>query len=282
MNLSSINQQLYEYIISHSRAITEEWFQEKKTFSGPFYSNNQNPEINQVLREQHALTIKTIAHTFLEESSLFNGQLIIWAESVAQSRIEHKAPIHHVLEALSKTRSVIWKYVERFIDLHTELVTPKHILKWSSLYNSNFDQLIHHFTERYYVLSRNQLAAQQLLITELSTPVIPLVDGIAVLPIVGDIDAYRAKSFMEVIPQKCSEMETNKLVIDLSGVSIMDTRVANEMFKLIQILSLLGTETYISGISPAVAQTSIQLGHDWSEVPTYSTLKQALAKIKHS
>lgn len=280
--MSSINQQLYEYIISHSRDITEEWFQEKRKFSGPFYSNNQNPEIDQVLREQHALTIKTIAHTFLEESSLFNGQLIIWAESVAQSRIEHKSPIHHVLEALSKTRAVIWQYVEQFVDLHAESVTLEHILNWSSLYNSNFDQLIHLFTERYYVLSRKKLAAQQLLITELSTPVIPLVDGIAVLPIVGDIDAYRAKSFLEVVPQKCSEMETNKLFIDVSGVSIMDTRVANEMFKLIQILSLLGIETYISGISPEVAQTSIQFGHDWSDVPTYSTLKQALANIRTS
>lgn len=281
MNLS-INHQLYEYIISHSRTITEEWFREKRNFSGPFYSNSQNPEINQVLREQHALTIKTIAHTFLEERSLFNGQLIIWAESVAQSRIDHKAPIHHVLEALSKTREVIWKYVEQFSNLHTESVTLRDILNWSSLYNASFDQLIHHFTKRYYVLSTHQLAAQQLLITELSTPVIPLVDGIAVLPIVGDIDAYRAKSFLEVVPQKCSDMEINKLFIDVSGVSIMDTRVANEMFKLIQILSLLGIETYISGISPEVAQTSIQLGHDWSYVPTYSTLKQALAKIRHS
>lgn len=276
--MSSINQHLYEYIISHSSDITEVWFKEKRKFSGPFYSNNHNPEIDHVLREQHALTIKTIAHTFLEESTLFNEKLLIWGESVAQSRIDYNAPIHDVLEALSKTRAVIWTYVERFINLQTESVTLKQILNWSSLFNSNFDQLIHHFTERYYVLSRNQLAAQQLLITELSTPVIPLLDGVAVLPIVGDIDAYRAKTFLEIVPQKCSEMEINKLFIDVSGVLIMDTRVANEMFKLIQILSLLGIETYISGISPEVAQTSIQLGHNWSDVPTYSTLKQALAK----
>lgn len=277
--MSSINQQLYEYIISHSTDITEEWFQEKRKFSGPFYSTNQNSEIDHVLREQHAFTIKTIAQTFLEESSLFHEKLLIWGESVAQSRVDYNAPIHDVLEALSKTRAVIWTYVERFINLQTESVSIKLILNWSAKFNSNFDQLIHHFTERYYILSRNQLAAQQLLITELSTPVIPPVDGVAVLPIVGDIDAYRAKTFLEIVPQKCSEMEINKLFIDVSGVLIMDTRVANEMFKLIQILSLLGIETNISGISPEVAQTSIQLGQNWSDVPTYSTLKQALAKI---
>ncbi|RFU63111.1 STAS domain-containing protein [Peribacillus glennii] len=275
--MTSINQQLYEYIIENSSTITQKWFNEKSNFSGEFYSNNPNPKIDKILREQHALTIKTIAYAFLEEESTFHEQQLIWADTVAQSRIENNTPIHDVLEALSKTRETIWEYVETFVNKNEDMVTTQNILKWSNVFNAGFDRLLYHFSERYYQLSNSRLTAQQSLILELSTPVIPISEGVAVLPIVGDIDTTRARSLLEIVPQKCSELGINQLFIDVSGVSIVDTMVANEMFNLIKILDLLGMKTNVSGIRPEVAQTSIQLGLDWSGIRTFSSLKQALA-----
>ncbi len=274
--MNSINKELYEYLINNSRNITERWFAEKDNFTGAFYSNNSNPQIDQILLEQHALTIKTVASAFLEDKDSLEEQQVLWAETVAKSRIENNTPIHEVIEALNKTRETIWGYVDLFAKEQDELVTKTHILKWSVLFNTAFDQLIYLFSERYFELSHNRMTAQQNLINELGTPVIPILERVAVLPIVGDIDTNRAKSLLQEVPQKCSVLGIEQLFIDISAVSIMDTMVANEMFQLMEILKLLGIQTFMSGIRPEIAQTSIQLGLDFRSIPTFSSLKQAL------
>ncbi|MCZ8531934.1 STAS domain-containing protein [Psychrobacillus psychrodurans] len=276
--MASIDQELYDYILENSGNITSKWFTAKSDFDGSFYSNNPNPEIDQVLLEQHALTIRTVAYAFLEEENGFQEQLLLWAETVAKSRIEHNTPIHDVIQALNKTRETIWLYVEHFANDHLDEVNNTRILKWSRLFNTAFDQLIHSFSSRYYELSNNRLNAQQDLINELSIPIIPILDGVGVLPVIGEIDTTRARSLLEDVPYKCVEVGINKLFIDISSVTFMDTMVANEMFHLIDVLQLLGIKTSLSGIRPEVAQASIQLGVDFGNISTFSSLKQALLR----
>lgn len=276
--MASIDQELYDYILENSGNITSKWFTAKSDFDGSFYSNNPNPEIDQVLLEQHALTIRTVAYAFLEEENGFQEQLLLWAETVAKSRIEHNTPIHDVIQALNKTRETIWLYVEHFANDRLDEVNNTHILKWSRLFNTAFDQLIHSFSSRYYELSNNRLNAQQDLINELSIPIIPILDGVGVLPVIGEIDTTRARSLLEDVPYKCVEVGINKLFIDISSVTFMDTMVANEMFHLIDVLQLLGIKTSLSGIRPEVAQASIQLGVDFGNISTFSSLKQALLR----
>jgi len=277
--MSTINRELYEYILENSSNITTKWFAAKSEFNSSFYSNNANPTIDKVLREQHALTISTVAYAFLEEENGFQEQLQSWAETVAQSRIEHNTPLHDVIKALNKTRETIWIYVEKFANEYLNVMQNTDGLKWSRLFHTAFDHLIYSFSERYYHLSNNRLNAQQALINELSIPVIPILENIGVLPIVGDIDTYRSRLLLESVPTTCVEMNIEKLFIDISSVRFMDTMVANELFRLIDVLQMLGVKTSLSGIRPEVAQTSIQLGVNFSGISTFSSLKQALSRI---
>ncbi|WP_160118368.1 STAS domain-containing protein [Bacillus sp. V59.32b] len=277
--MNSIDQQLYAYIVENTKYITEEWFRQRKELSGPFYNKNTNPVIEEELSSQHALTIKTLASAFLEDSDAFGNYLEKWANTVAQSRVENQIPIHEVLEALSKTRQTIWEYIETFIFENNEMVTTGKITSWSATYNSAFDQLNYMFSKKYNDITYSRLMDQQTLINELGSPLIPILEGIAVLPLVGDIDTKRARSILEITPQKCVESKINKLFIDVSAVPIIDMMVASELFKLTEVLGLLGIKTYISGVRPEVAQTAIQLGLDFSGLPTFSSMKQALAKI---
>lgn len=276
--MSSINQQLYSYLIENSQNITKQWFEEKRKFTDPFYSNNPNPQIDVILQEQHALTIRTVASALWEGENSFPELLDIWAENVAKNRVENSIAIHNVIEALNKTRETIWSFVESFVNEKTDSITHGDILKWSSVYNISFDRLIFEFSKRYYLLSNTRFNAQQTLIRELSSPIIPILEKVGVLPIVGDIDTYRAKSLTDEIPQKCIEHGIDKLFIDISAVPIIDTMVANELFKFMEILSLLGIQPFVSGISPEVAQTSVQLGLDFGNISTYSSLRQALLR----
>ncbi|WP_419961200.1 STAS domain-containing protein [Psychrobacillus sp. BM2] len=276
--MASIDQDLYEYLIENTSNITSQWFAAKRDFNGSFYSNNPNPNIDQVLMEQHALTIRTVAYAFLEKETGFQEQLLLWTDTVPKSRIEHNTPIHDVIQALNKTRETIWLYVEYFANDRLDELSCTLILKWSRLFNTAFDQLIHSFSSRYYELANNRLNAQQSLINELSIPVIPILDGVGVLPVIGVIDTERARLLLECVPYKCVEIGIDKLFIDISAVSVMDTMVANEMFHLIDVLQLLGIKTSLSGIRPEVAQTSIQLGVDFGNISTFSSLKQALLR----
>lgn len=273
--MSSINQQLYNYIIENSQHITQNWLEEKRNFTDPFYSNNPNPNIDEQLKEQNALTIRTVATAFWNEDS-FMELLEVWAETVAKNRVENNIAIHNVIEALNKTREIIWSYVARFVKEQGDNITNIEILTWSAVFNQSFDRLILEFTKRYYSLFSTRFNAQQTLIRELSSPIIPILEKVGVLPIVGEVDTYRAKSLTDEIPQKCMELGLEKLFIDISAVSIIDTMVANELYKFMEVLSLLGIRPYISGIRPEVAHTSVQLGLDFGNISTFSSLKQAL------
>lgn len=136
--------------------------------------------------------------------------------------------------------------------------------------------IILEFTKQHAKASVSRLNAQQEMIVEMSAPVISLTDEIGFLPLVGEISTYRAHVIFEKTLNQCVEKQLQKLFIDLSGVPIIDTMVAHQIFQVINGLKLIGVETALSGISPQIAQTSIQLGLNFNDIKIYNTLKQAV------
>ncbi|MGE7906313.1 STAS domain-containing protein [Peribacillus sp. NPDC094092] len=275
--MDKIDENLYRYILDNSSKITENWLALREKQSGSIYSMDINAEIEKLLREQNTLTIKTVTSALLEDKTAFIDTMEQWATLVAKSRVESDTPIYEVLEALNKVRETYWAFITDYMLMDTE-ITKDIIIRWSGLINRAFDQLNREFTEQYYLLTKVRLLAQQELINELGAPVIPIVDAIAVLPLIGEIDTFRAKEILNATPSKCISKNVTHLFIDLSGVALLDTMVAQQIYQLISTLNLLGIQSTISGIRPEVAQTSIQLGLDFSQVSTHSTLKQALSK----
>ncbi|AOH57307.1 sulfate transporter [Peribacillus muralis] len=269
---------LYRYILDHSSMITEKWLALREKQVGSIYSVDTDAEVEKLLRKQNTLTIKTVTSALLEDKSSFIENMEQWATMVAKSRVESDTPIYEVLEALNKVRETYWDFITDHMLKDDNEIAKDTIIRWSRVINQAFDQLNREFTEQYYLLTQKRLHAQLDLITELGSPVIPIVDAMAVLPLIGEIDTYRAKEIVETTPSKCISKNISHLFIDLSGVTLLDTMVAHQVFELIRTLKLLGIQSTISGIRPEVAQTSIQLGLDFSQVLTYSTLKQALTK----
>ncbi|MGE7604255.1 STAS domain-containing protein [Peribacillus sp. NPDC097675] len=269
---------LYQYIMDHSSTITERWLDLREKVDGSIYSVDNQDEVEELLRTQNTLTIKTVTSTLLDDQTTFMENMERWALIVAKSRVESETPIYEVLDAINKVRVIYWSFMEEYMLQEEPIITKEMIIRWSHLIHAAFDRLNIEFTEQYYRLTEKKLTAQQEIINEIGAPVIPIVDAIAVLPLIGEIDAIRAKEILNLTPSKCIERNVSHLFIDLSGVSFLDHIVAHQIFQLINTLNLLGIESTISGIRPEVAQTSIQLDVDFSNVRTYSTLKQALIK----
>jgi len=110
---------------------------------------------------------------------------------------------------------------------------------------------------------------------EMSTPVTPIWDGILLLPLVGVVDSTRTDDVMRKTLNRISEHQSKVFILDISGVPMVDTAVANELVKITKATRFMGCETIISGLSASIAHTMVDLGVDVGEVRTTSTLRDA-------
>ncbi|EIT86728.1 YetI protein [Fictibacillus macauensis ZFHKF-1] len=275
----TINEQLYHYMLQHLTCITDEWLAKRRQVAGSIYSSDAHVDTEALLRKQNQMTNETIATLLIEDYAIFKEKKDQWAIEVAQSRMNSGTPIYEVLYALQDAREVFWTYIEKFSKKEHQKVTIEHVLEWGRLIHKGFDDLCGAFAQHYYYIVKQRLNDQQQLIHELSAPIIPISETRAILPLIGDIDTVRAKMIVENIPHDCMELGVTQLFIDLSGVAIIDTMVAQQLFQLTSVLTLLGISAVITGIRPEIAQTSVHLGLDFSIVSTYSTLKRALTDL---
>ena len=113
-------------------------------------------------------------------------------------------------------------------------------------------------------------------ITEISTPVIRVWDGILALPIIGTLDSARTQVVMENLLQEIVNTGSSLAILDISGVPAVDSLVAQHLIKTVSATRLMGAECIISGIRPEIAQTVVHLGIDLSNIVTKATLASAL------
>jgi len=111
----------------------------------------------------------------------------------------------------------------------------------------------------------------------MSTPVAEIWDGVLFLPLVGLIDSHRAREIMNSTLAKISETQARVFVLDISGVAVVDTAVANNLFRVTKATRLMGCESIISGLSPSIAQTIVDLGIEVGRLRTTSTMRDAIA-----
>ncbi len=122
------------------------------------------------------------------------------------------------------------------------------------------------------VISRQQ---QELL--ELSTPVVRLWDNILALPLIGTLDSARTQIVMQNLLDAIVQTRSDFAIIDITGVPLVDTLVAQHLLKTVAAARLMGADCLISGIRPQIAQTIIHLGVDLTGVTTKATLADAFA-----
>jgi len=131
--------------------------------------------------------------------------------------------------------------------------------------------------ETYSNVVSEAVSAQSQALMEMSTPVTQIWEGILMLPVVGIIDSKRAQEIMATTLSKISETQAQVFIMDISGVAVVDTQVANHMIQITKATRLMGCESTISGLSPSIAETIVQLGIDVGKVKTTATLKDALS-----
>jgi rsbT co-antagonist protein RsbR len=130
--------------------------------------------------------------------------------------------------------------------------------------------------DTYVAANLEAIGRHQQAIRELSTPVIRVHDRVLLLPLVGAIDSHRAQQIMETVLVQVVDSQAKCIIIDIAGVPVVDTSVADHLLKTTAAVRLLGGQTILTGITPQVARTMIQLGLDVSAMHTVSRLSDGI------
>lgn len=270
---------LYQFLVDHAGDFTDEWFRRQKVNTGSDYSADASPDVIKRVKEQNSNYVRLVAKSLFQTEDEMRLAISSWTSLTAADRIKSKTQLTEVAWNSGVFRRVFWEFIEKFVKQTDLDVTIDDVFLWEKKLNYTLDYVLETFIIAFMEILMNRLSSQASLIRELSAPVITLTKSIGLLPLIGDIDTTRAKKLMESTLKQCIDARINTLVLDLSGVVMVDTMVAYQLFKLLDALKLLGIHSVMTGIRPEVAQTAVQLGLDFSGVMTGGNLQNVLKKL---
>lgn len=267
---------LDQHVTEHKEDIIKQWLETCTSKRSWRHSAKDQHKLEQKLKDQHEALVTIMAKS-LRKAEDVKDELNRWSLQCARDRAVHEVTVTESVGQFNAFRQIMFEWIQKFSETSSQEISIRDIYEWSRILNQTIDEIIEVFTEEYHQVTMIQLNAQKEMINELSAPIMPISDGIGILPLVGEIDTYRARTILESVLQQCSALKLSYLFLDISGVPIVDTMVAYQIFKVIDSTKLLGIETIISGIRPEIAQTVVKLGLDFSNVKTEQSLAKALA-----
>ncbi|HRI08554.1 MAG TPA: XylR N-terminal domain-containing protein [Nannocystaceae bacterium] len=120
------------------------------------------------------------------------------------------------------------------------------------------------------------IAKQEVAISELTSPVMEIWEDVLLLPIVGVVDTRRSMEIMNNLLESIERTKSRCVIIDVTGVEVVDTKTADYLIKVMRAAALLGSRCVLTGLSSAIAQTLVEVGADLSEVRTLRGIKEGL------
>ncbi|WP_456276983.1 RsbT co-antagonist protein RsbRA [Bacillus sp. AK128] len=213
-------------------------------------------------REFIDLIITNIEHT--------KEQLSVSLNDFSERIIKLGWPLSYITEGLQQFRKVIQVWLhEREMDAAGQLRIMSEVNNW-------IDPIINHMVNHYSGSWEHTVTMQKMALQELSAPLIPVFENITIMPLIGTIDTDRARKIMENLLQGVVKHRSEVVLIDITGVPVVDTMVAHHIIQAAEAVRLVGTKCLIVGIRPEIAQTIINLGIDLSHIITKNSLKNGL------
>jgi rsbT co-antagonist protein RsbR len=148
--------------------------------------------------------------------------------------------------------------------------------------NRMLDIAMSHLGEAYLAMKEKIIAEQQAAIRELSLPVLQVRDGLLIIPLIGMIDSHRARQLIETLLAAIRDKRARGVVIDVTGVPLVDTAIANTLVQVCDAAQLMGALVVITGISPDMAQTLVGLGATLPATETLVDLQEGIEFIERA
>jgi rsbT co-antagonist protein RsbR len=221
---------------------------------------------------------------FLNYKTDSSGNLIVPPEVFLNRKVVEVLPPHLAeqvafhIEALKRTREMQTFEYQTLINNQPHDFEARMVLSGNDILVLSRNVTKQKRAERERQAMQEQIIqAQQAALRELSTPLMPIADGVVAMPIIGVIDTMRAQQIMEALLQGIAEHSADIAILDITGVKVVDTQVAGALIRAAQAARMLGAQIVLTGISPEIAQTLVHIGAEMREMVAKPTLQQGIA-----
>lgn len=184
--------------------------------------------------------------------------------------LEVGLPLNYLTKGLQIFRDQLIKFGKE------KLKEPKEIHHFYETLDRWYNPLVNKLISVSVQTWEDTVMSQRTALKELSAPLIPVFEKISVMPLIGTIDTERAKLIMENLLEGVIENRSQVVLIDITGVPVVDTMVAHHIIQAAEAVRLIGAKCILVGIRPEIAQTIVNLGIDLSGFPTKSTLQKGM------
>ncbi|EFG64608.1 sigma-B regulator RsbR [Streptomyces sp. SPB074] len=257
-------ERLAELLAGEQERLTGEWVERALP---PLQGRVSAPEVTQELHELYAAVL----------NALRAGSLDHRAEPYAEVRgLLVELSRNRARQGFTQTETALGVFLLKEI-LQAELSGSRADLAAFLDFSRLVDALGLFTVEAHATTREAIITAQAEQLLELSTPVVKVWDGVIAVPLVGTLDSARTQVVMEKLLQALIDHNSTQAIIDITGVSAVDTQVAQHLLKTVVAARLMGAECTISGIRPQIAQTIVGLGIEFGDIVTKSSLADGLA-----
>ncbi|RFU66229.1 STAS domain-containing protein [Peribacillus glennii] len=203
--------------------------------------------------------------------------LIEWSRRNGEQEALLKGKISGIIMRYPATRQV---FIERFASISMDHgLSAREILTINKRINYVLDISIYETILAFERFTDKVIKRAQDEVNELSAPIVPIQAGIAVLPLIGTFGFDRAQALIEKAVGRVAKLGVECIIIDFSGLVMIDDEVASQIFNIHNIFRLLGIKVIITGLRPELAQTVVAQGIDFSHIDTYANVKQAIESL---
>ncbi|MFC2947780.1 RsbT co-antagonist protein RsbRA [Virgibacillus sediminis] len=251
--------------LDNSDTIVQMWLDEIESLKDGNYTSTISDELFESTNREFVNVIFT---------SIKSQGATSTVENFSEKIINLGWPLSYITDGLQVFRRVTIDYILS----QSEKVDSAFISEVLESVDKWVEPIIRELVNEYSGSWEHIVSLQRVALQELSAPLIPVTEGITVMPLIGTIDTERAKLIMENLLEGVIKNGSEVVLIDITGVPVVDTMVAHHIIQAAEAVRLVGATCILVGIRPEIAQTIVNLGIDLSKFPTKSSLKKGFTR----
>ncbi|MFY4776728.1 STAS domain-containing protein [Metabacillus sp. RGM 3146] len=261
MSRSSRNP-ILDFLVKHQEDLIQEWTRILKDTDDRKVSNVISSSVyDQVCREFIGILMHHLSNPEDKQEERLND--------FSLKIVQIGWTLHFIISGMKELSKIIF---EKMTEESTDQEKVELVFLFEECVSPMSYEVIHHYGSSW----ERTVSIQKMALQELSAPLIPVFDNITVMPLVGTIDTERAKRIMENLLHGVVKHRAEVVLIDITGVPVVDTMVAHHIIQASEAVRMVGAKCLLVGIRPEIAQTIVNLGINLNKVTTKNTLQKGI------
>lgn len=256
-----MDERLKNIVLEHSDDIVTMWLEEINTHKKNDYTSTISDEMFESTNREFV----NVIFSSIEKQGLSSD-----LDDFSERLINLGWPLSYLTDGMQVFRRVVTDFILK----QSDKIDSDYFSEVLRKVDGWVDPIINRLVNEYSGSWEHIVSLQRVALQELSAPLIPVMENITIMPLIGTIDTERAKLIMENLLDGVIKHNAEVVLIDITGVPVVDTMVAHHIIQAAEAVRLVGSRCILVGIRPEIAQTIVNLGIDLGKFPTKSSLRK--------